>query len=261
MPRFIANLGLLFTEVSLLERFAAAARAGFTTVEVQFPYEHPTEVIAEQLRADELKLFLINLDVGDWAAGERGIVADPSRVAEFEAGVARTVLYAHALGVQKVNCLPGKRLPGVSHEVQWATAVQNVGFAARAFAQVGIQLLVEPLNARDIPDSFLSTSKAALRLLAEVGHPNAALQYDVYHMQRMEGELVSTIRNHLASIGHIQIGDNPGRHQPGTGEINFRFLLQELDRIGYEGYVSLEYVPKPDTFTSLQWIKELGFSL
>lgn len=261
MPRFAANLSMLFTEVPFLERFAAARQAGFRTVEVQFPYEQPAEAIARQLEANGVQLLLINLPAGDWAAGDRGVAADPARTAEFAAGIDQALHYARTLGVRKVNCLAGKRLAGEAGEAQWDTLVRNVRDAAEALGQAGIQLLVEPLNARDIPGFFLSTSQDALRLLDEVGHPNVALQYDVYHMQRGEGELAATLRTHLKSVGHIQIADNPGRHQPGTGEINYRFILAELDRLGYAGHVSLEYIPMPDTRTSLQWLEEHGFSL
>jgi hydroxypyruvate isomerase len=169
--------------------------------------------------------------------------------------------YAQALGVRHVNCLAGKANPAQSREAQWQTLRANVRYAAAALQPIGATLLVEPINRRDIPDFFLGTSAEALRLLDEAGAANSALQYDVYHMQRSEGELTETLRAHLPRIGHIQIADNPGRHQPGTGEINFGFLLRELDRMGYGGYVSLEYVPTPDTCRSLEWVTSHGFSL
>jgi hydroxypyruvate isomerase len=261
MPRFLANLSMLFTELPFLERFAAARRAGFHTVEVQFPYEHAVADIRHALIDAEVSLYLINLPAGNWADGDRGVAADPARVQEFRDGVARAIEYAGELGVRHLNCLAGRRSPAASVETQWATLVANVRYAAAQLCPMGATLLVEPVNRRDIPDFFLGTSTEALRLLDAAGEGNLALQYDVYHMQRGEGELAETTRANLARIGHIQIADTPGRHQPGTGEINFRYLLQELDRMGYGGYVSLEYIPTPDTLRSLTWIGEYGFTL
>jgi len=261
MPRFLANVSMLFTELPLLERFAAARRAGFDTVELQFPYECPLDDLAHALRDADVALYLINLPAGDWAGGDRGIAADPAREAEFRAGVARALEYAARLGVKRLNCLAGKRSTAADDDAQWRTLLGNVRFAAAQLRGLGAQLLVEPINRRDIPGFFLGTSAEALRLIEQADEPNLALQYDVYHMQRSEGELTETIRANLDRIGHIQIADTPGRHQPGSGEINFRFLLRELDRMGYAGYVSLEYVPAPDTLASLAWIGEHGFSL
>jgi hydroxypyruvate isomerase len=260
MPRFLANLSMLFTELPLLERFAAARRAGFRVVEVQFPYDFPVADLRHALADAGVILHLINLPAGDWALGDRGIAADPTRVQEFRDGVAQALVYAEALGVRHLNCLAGRRT-AASAAVQWQTLLANVRYAAGELRALEATLLVEPVNRRDIPEFFLGTSSEALRLLDEAGAPNLALQYDVYHMQRSEGELVETIRANLRRIGHIQIADNPGRHQPGTGEINFRYLLDALDRMGYGGYVSLEYIPSPDTQRSLAWLDEHGFAL
>ncbi len=260
MPRFIANLSMLFTELPFLERFAAARQAGFRTVEVQFPYDHAAADIRHALVDAGVSLHLINLPAGDWAGGDRGIAADPARVEEFRDGVAQALAYAGELGVRHLNCLAG--LGGtVGKDAQWQTLVANVRHAAAALRALDATLLVEPINRRDVPGFVLGTSAEALRLLEEAGEPNLALQYDVYHMQRSEGELAATIGANLGRIGHIQIADTPGRHQPGTGEINFRFLLNELDRLGYGGHVSLEYIPLPDTLGSLAWIAEHGFRL
>jgi hydroxypyruvate isomerase len=261
MPRFSANLTFLFNDLPFLDRFPAAARAGFQYVEYMSPYEQPAPVLGGLLKENGLRQVLFNLPAGDWAAGDRGIAADPFRVEEFRKGVDRALEYAAALGVERVNCLAGKRLENVSHEEQWRVLGDNLRYAALRLSQQGRTLLVEPINHVDIPGFFLSTSKEGFRLIEEVGAANLQLQYDVYHMQRMEGELTQTIRTHMARIGHIQIADNPGRHQPGTGEINYRFLLGELDRLGYPGYVGLEYVPQPNTVESLAWVREHGFSL
>lgn len=260
MPRFLANLSMLFTELPLLERFAAARRAGFRMVELQFPYEHGIVDIRHALVDAGVSLYLINLPAGDWAGGDRGIAADPARLQEFRDGVAQALGYAGELGVRRLNCLAGRRT-AAGVEAQWQTLVANVRHAAAELRALDAVLLVEPINRRDIPDFFLGTSVEALRLLDEAAEPNLALQYDVYHMQRSEGELTETIRANLQRIGHIQIADAPGRQQPGTGEINFRYLLNELDRMGYGGYVSLEYLPAPDTHRSLAWLEEHGFSL
>ncbi|RFA27307.1 hydroxypyruvate isomerase [Alkalilimnicola ehrlichii] len=261
MPHLIANLSLLFTEHPFLERFAAARRAGFDTVEVQFPYEFPLDDVRHALADSGLRLHLINLPAGDWAAGDRGIAADPNRIEAFHQGVALALLYAEALGVRHLNCLAGRQVTTPSRKVQWQTLLANLRHAATELATIDATLLVEPINRRDIPDFFLGTSQEALQLIAEAEVDNLRLQYDIYHMQRSEGELAETLRRALPRLGHIQLADNPGRHQPGTGEINFRFLLTELDRMGYRGSVSLEYNPLGDTESSLSWIAEHGFAL
>lgn len=261
MPRFLANLSMLFTELPLLERFAAARRAGFDTVEVQFPYDHPADEIRHAVTDAGVRLYLFNLPAGDWADGDRGIAADPAREDEFREGVRRALDYAATLGVRRLNCLAGRGNPAYTAHDHWRTLLANVRYAAARLAEQGATLLIEPINRYDIPGFFLGTSAEALRLIEQAAAPNLALQYDIYHMQRAEGELTETIRANLKRIGHIQLADTPGRHQPGTGEINFRYLLRELDRMGYRGYVSLEYIPTPDTLSSLTWLAEHGFAL
>ncbi|MGQ9858744.1 MAG: hydroxypyruvate isomerase [Thermodesulfobacteriota bacterium] len=261
MPRFSANLSFLFSEKPFMERFEAASKAGFEFVEYMSPYEFPPEEIARELASHRVSQVLFNLPSGDWEKGDRGIACDPSRVEEFREGVERALEYSNVLGVERINCLAGKRLEGVSEEEQWRTLVENLKLAASRLSRSGKTLLVEPINSFDIPGFFLNRSSQALRLIQEVGAPNLKLQYDVYHMQRMEGELTSTIQKNLGIIGHIQIADNPGRHQPGTGEINYPFLLRELDRLGYKGFVGLEYIPVPHTIGSLKWIEEMGFRI
>lgn len=259
MPTFAANLTMLFTEVPFLERFALARKAGFTHVEYLFPYGFAAEDLKVELERHGLRQVLFNLPSGDWAAGDRGLGASPGREAEFRAGVPLAIEYAKALCVPRVNCLAGKRVPGRSDEEHWQTLVQNVRDAATELASHGIEVLVEPINHFDIPGFFLNRTAQALTLLDEVGRPNVRVQYDVYHAQREEGELAGNIGRHLARIGHIQIADNPGRHQPGTGEINFPFLFRRLDDLGYSGCVGLEYVPAPDTTSSFGWLRDYGF--
>jgi len=261
MPRFSINLSMLFGERPFLERFAAAREAGFRYVEYMFPYEHPAQSLKDLLEQNGLKQVLFNLPVGDWAVGDRGIAADPNRVDEFRQGIDRALEYAEVLGVERINCLVGRHVDGVSREEQWQVLVQNLAFAAGRLAEANRMLLVEPINTYDIPGFFLSTSRDAFKLLDETAADNLKLQYDVYHMQKMEGNLTDTIKGNLERIGHIQIADVPGRHQPGTGELNYRFLLDELDRMGYSGFVGLEYIPAPDTGSSLGWVQELGFTL
>lgn len=261
MPRFSANLSMLFGEHPFLERFAAASDAGFRYVEYLFPYEYPAQNLKALLTKNSLQQVLFNLPAGNWEAGDRGLAVDPHRIAEFQSGVDQSLEYAKVLGVERINCLVGKRIDGIPHTEQWQVLVQNLRYAASRLASEDRWLLVEAINTYDIPGFFLNTTRDGMQLLEEVGQENLKLQYDAYHMQKMEGNLTETMRNHLQWIGHIQIADNPGRHQPGTGEINYAFVLKELDRMGYDGFVGLEYIPKSDTESSLTWIRQLGFTL
>lgn len=260
MPKFAANLSMLFTDLPFFRRFAAAREAGFTSVEYLFPYEHAPATLAGLLEEHGLDQVLFNLPAGDWAAGDRGIACDPSWTGEFRAGVTRAVTYAKALRVPRLNCLAGIAPAGVSEDVLWNTLAENLRYAADVLAEEGLTLLVEFINRKDIPGFYLHDSDRTLRMIDDVGRPNLLMQYDIYHAQRAEGELTATLRANMARIGHIQIADNPGRHQPGTGEINFNFLLAEIDRLGYQGFVGLEYVPEPDTRASLAWALRWGLS-
>jgi hydroxypyruvate isomerase len=261
MPRLAANLSMLFTEVPFPDRFAAAGQAGFRYVEYLFPYEHDKNRLADLLAANGLTQVLFNLPAGDWAAGDRGIAADPARVAEFRQGVERAVDYALALGVTRLNCLAGKRPTHFSESEAAETLVDNIACAADILAEHGLTLLIEAINRFDIPEFLLHRTEQVDKIIEAAERDNVAIQFDIYHAQRERGELTATLRAHLDRIGHIQVADNPGRHQPGTGEINFPFLFAELDRLGYAGFVGLEYVPDPDTVSSLAWIKEMGLSL
>ena len=254
MPRFAANLTMLFNEVPFLDRFAAARRAGFAGVEYLFPYEHEPNDIRRQLDEHGLTQVLHNLPAGNWSAGERGIASHPDRVAEFEDGVTRAIQYATALGCTQLNCLAGIAPAGVDQDRARATFVANLRGAARRLQDAGIRLLIEPINTRDIPGFFLRTTAQALEIIGEVGSANLFLQYDVYHMQIMEGDLATTIEKNLDRIAHVQIADNPGRHEPGTGEINYEFLFEFLDRIGYAGWIGCEYKPAAGTEAGLGWM-------
>jgi len=256
MPKFAANLTMLWNELEFTERFAAAARAGFRGVEYLFPYPYAKERLAEELAKHKLQQVLHNLPAGDWAAGERGIACHPERRGEFQEGVGRAIEYAQALGCKQLNCLAGIAPQGVSIDQVRKTFVDNLAFAAKPLADAGIRLLIEPINTRDIPGFFLNGTKQALSIMDDVGSANVFLQYDVYHMQIMEGDLAPTIQRHLARIPHLQIADNPGRNEPGTGEINYPFLFQFLDNLGYEGWIGCEYKPKGGTSEGLGWIKQ-----
>jgi hydroxypyruvate isomerase len=255
--KFAANLTMLFTELPFLDRFAAAKAAGFTAVEYLFPYDHTKEELARRLREHGLKQVLHNLPAGDWAAGERGIACHPGREGEFREGVALAIGYAHALDCPQLNCLAGRLPPGVTHEAAHRTLVDNLRFAARHLGDAGIRLLVEPINPFDIPGFFLTRTNQAIALIEEVGSDNLFLQYDIYHAQRAEGELAATLARHLPRIAHIQLADNPGRHEPGTGEINFPFLFRHLEALGWKGHIGCEYKPLTTTHEGLAWREQL----
>ena len=255
MPKFAANLTMLFTELPFMERFAAARAAGFEAVEYLFPYDYRPEELVAALKDNGLKQVLHNLPAGDWAAGERGIACHAGRTAEFREGVNRAISYATALGCPQVNCLAGKLPDGASSAQAHATLVSNLRFAASALKAAGIRLLIEPINTFDIPGFFLSRTSQAAALIGEVGSDNLFIQYDIYHMQRMEGELANTLSKHMARIGHIQLADNPGRNEPGTGEINYAWLFKHIDAAGYTGWIGCEYKPKTTTTEGLGWLK------
>jgi hydroxypyruvate isomerase len=258
MPRFAANLTMLFNEVPFLDRFERAAAAGFEAVEFLFPYAYPTEEIKARLQGNGLKLVLHNLPAGNWDGGERGIACLPGRELEFREGVQRAITCAQAFGVGQLNCLAGKMPAGGDCVSAQATLVANLRHAAGELKAAGLKLLVEPINTFDIPGFYVSRTQQGLALLDEVGADNAFIQYDVYHAQRMEGELAATLSQHLARIAHIQIADNPGRNEPGTGEINYAFLFAHLDRIGYSGWVGCEYKPATTTEAGLGWRQRLA---
>ena len=254
MPRFNANLTMLFNEVDFLDRFEAAAKAGFTGVEFLFPYDYEPDQITEKLEQNKLSLVLHNMPAGDWDAGERGLACLPARVGEFQQSVGRAIDYAKALGCPQLNCLSGITPWGTDPELVRRTLVENLRFAAKELGKAGIKLLIEPINTRDMPGFYLSTSKDALTLMDEVGSTNLWLQYDIYHMQIMEGDLSCTIEDNLRRIAHMQLADAPGRHEPGSGEINYDYLLPHIDRLGYEGWIGCEYRPAGKTEAGLSWM-------
>src|SRR5450830_1202256 len=253
MTKLAANLTMLFTELPFLERFRAAAQANFKAVEFLFPYAFEPAQIAEQLRKNELELVLHNLPAGNWAGGERGIACHPDRVNEFQEGVQLALRYAKELGVKQLNCLVGITPAAADPEKIKKVLTENLKFAADKLKAEGIRLLIEPINTFDIPGFYLHGTKQALKLIEATGSDNLFVQYDIYHMQRMEGELAATIKANLPMIKHIQLADNPGRFEPGTGEINYRYLFKMLDEIGYDGWIGCEYKPKAGTVEGLGW--------
>jgi hydroxypyruvate isomerase len=254
MPKFSANLGFLFTELPFLDRFGAAARSGFVAIEYASPYEHRARDIGKRLADHGLTQALFNLPAGDWQAGERGIAILPGREAEFRDSVSRALDYAGELRCARLNCLAGIAPLGANRVALEETFVANLAFAAEAARERGVKLLIEPINTRDMPGFFLNRSDEALRLINRVGSDNLRLQADIYHMQVMEGDLARRLEAAMPSIAHIQIADNPGRHEPGSGEINYAFLLPLIDRLGYSGWVGCEYRPRAATEAGIGWM-------
>ncbi len=258
MPRFSANLSTLFTELPFPERFHAASAAGFKAVEVQFPYAADKREIAGRLKATDLQLVLFNLPAGNWEKGERGIACHPERVTEFRQGIDIALSYAETLDCRRINCLAGVLPRGVTPEAAKDVLLGNLDYAATKLAREGIRLLLEPINTYDVPGFLVATSQQGKALIEALGTTaNVRLQYDIYHMQKMEGNLAERFRELLPIIEHVQLADNPGRHQPGTGEINFPFLLRQIDELGYQGWIGCEYLPTSATMASFAWLTEL----
>ena len=253
MPRLAANLSMMFNEVDFMDRFGASAEGGFKGVEYLFPYDYDKDDLRDALDEHGLVQVLHNLPAGNWDAGERGIACHPDRVGEFRDGVGKAIDYATTLGCDQVNCLAGVAPSDVPSETLHETFVSNLAFAAGEFERAGITLLIEAINTKDIPGFFLQTTSQALAIVAEVGSQNLKLQYDIYHMQIMEGDLTPTIEANLPMIRHMQLADNPGRNEPGTGEINYPFLFDAIDKMGYRGWIGCEYKPRTTTVEGLQW--------
>ena len=255
MPKFSANLSFLYADLPFLERFAAAAEDGFRAVEYVGPYGFAADDVAAALRANGLTQALFNLPAGNWDGGERGIGCHADRAVEFLAGVETAIRYAQDLRCEKVNCLAGIAPASTTAQARDAVLIANLQYAAPRLADAGIKLLLEPINLRDIPGFHVSTTHHAERLLDAVGSDNLFIQYDIYHTQVMQGDLIPTYARLKDRIGHVQIADNPGRNEPGTGEINYGFVLSELDRLGYGGWVGCEYKPRAGTSAGLGWMR------
>ena len=256
MPRFCANISMLFKELEFPERFEAAAQAGFKAVEIQFPYAWDKDRLAQIAQHAGVEVVLINIPGGNPEKGDRGIGCLPSRVAEFRDSVAKAIEYAKALGCRQMNCLAGVKPPSVREATLGETYVWNLRYAAVELARHGFTLLVEPISTQTVPGFYLNNSAQALALMDEVGAANLKLQYDLFHMRIMGDDLAKTMEANLARIGHMQFADVPGRHEPGTGAIDFPPLFDLIDRLGYEGWIGAEYVPTGKTEDGLAWAKK-----
>jgi hydroxypyruvate isomerase len=260
VPRFSANLSMLYTELPFMERFAAAAADGFRAVEYVGAYGVDPTTIAATLRAHGLTQALFNFPAGDWAAGDRGIACHPHRVDEFRRSVDTAITYAEATQCTRLNCLAGITPPGEDRSRVEDVLVSNLAYAAPILAEAGIQLLLEPINPIDMPGYLINSTDNFERISTAVGHANLYLQYDFYHMQVVQGDLLRTFERLQSRIGHVQIADNPGRHEPGTGEINYANIFRVLDEAGYSGWVGAEYRPLRDTRSGLSWFRDLSDS-
>jgi hydroxypyruvate isomerase len=258
MPKFAANLSFIFQEVDFLDRFAAAAECGFKAVEYLGAYDHPPETVAAQLQKHGLAQALFNMPPGDWAAGERGMAALPGREDEFRAGVDKALTYAKATNCRLLHAMAGLWPDGRDRAEAERTYIANLRYAAERLAPEGITVIIEPINNRDIPGYFLNTTTQAMAVIERVGHPNLQLQLDLYHVQIMEGDLAHHIRALAGRYPHIQIAGNPGRNEPDVGEINYPYLFDLLDEIGYSGWIGCEYRPKADTRAGLGWAARYG---
>lgn len=253
MPRFAANLSMMYTELPFLDRFAAAAADGFEAVEYLFPYEHAPQAVADRLKAHGLIQVLFNLPPGDWAAGERGMACQPGREVEFAQSVQGALPYARATGCRQLHAMAGLLPSGVSPEQARQTYVLNLRAAAGVLAAEGITLLIEPINTRDMPGYFLNWQQQAHDVVAEVGASNLKVQMDLYHCQVMEGDLTRRLERHFTGVGHIQIAGVPDRHEPDEGEVSFVHLFKRLDALGYDGWIGCEYRPAGATSAGLSW--------
>jgi hydroxypyruvate isomerase len=256
MPKFAANLSFMFTEVPFPERFGRAAAAGFAGVEYLFPYDWPAEEIARWLEAGDLEQVLFNLPPGDWAAGERGLACLPHRQGEFAESVERALDYAVVLDCGRVHCMAGLRPPAADEAELEATYVANLRFAADRFATIGAMVTIEPINSRiDMPGYWLDDVDKGIKLMDAVDRDNVKLQLDLYHARVMNCDLAGTIAAMTGRIGHVQVADFPGRHEPGSGDIDFPPLFASLDRAGYAGWIGCEYRPRGDTEAGLGWLR------
>jgi len=256
MPRFAANLSMLYPQHDFLARFAAAAADGFEAVEYLFPYDFSPQELKQQLSDNGLVQALFNAPPGDWAAGERGIASLPGRESEFRIGIERALNYASVLGNDRIHVMAGLLPSEALRERHQAVYLENLGYAAEQAAKAGITVLIEPINTRDMPGFFLNRQDQAQAICKEVGAANLKVQFDFYHCQIVEGDVISKLRRDFAGVGHIQIAGVPDRHEPDMGELNYAWLFEEIDRLGYTGWIGCEYRPKGDTSEGLQWLRD-----
>ena len=255
MPQFAANLSMLYPELDFLDRFEAAARDGFKAVEFLFPYAHEPRELAARLQAHGLQQVLFNMPPGDWDKGERGLAALPGREAEVARAVETALTYAKALGCERLHCMAGLLPAGVDRTQARATFVANLRHAAEACAHAGVTLVIEPINTRDMPGYFLNYQRDGRAIIDEVGADNLKLQFDFYHCQIMEGDLATHLREFLPVTGHVQVAGVPERHEPNVGEVNYPYLFDLLDSLGYAGWVGCEYRPRGRTEDGLGWFQ------
>jgi hydroxypyruvate isomerase len=259
MPRFCANLTMMFNEVPFLDRFAAAARAGFTAVEFLFPYDHPAQEIRARLADNGLEQVLFNMPPGDWALGERGLACLPGRTAEFRAGVFRALEYAAVFGTKRLHCMAGLVPAGLDAATAASLYAVNLAWATEQAKAAGVLVVIEPINHRDMPGFFLNTTGQGAAVVEAIGRDRLALLFDIYHCQVTEGDVTSRMAALLPLIGHIQIADVPARNEPGTGEINWEFVFRRMDAVGYTGWVGCEYRPAAQTDAGLVWRARFGY--
>lgn len=261
MPRFAANLSTMYTEHSFLDRFAAAARDGFAAVEYLFPYDYPASALAVLLKQHGLQQVLFNTPPGDWSAGERGTAALPGRESEFREGFLRALEYARALNCPRIHAMAGIVPPGADRARMRATYVANLAWAAAQAHPQGIQVLIEAIAPRNMPGYFLNLQEEAHAIAAETSKPNLKVQMDLFHCQVAEGDLAIKLRKYLQNpaqsrVGHFQIAGVPERHEPDSGEVNYEYLFDLIDELGYEGWIGCEYTPKAGTSDGLDWLRK-----
>ena len=253
MPRFAANLSMMFNEVPFLDRFALAAKAGFKGVEFLFPYDHPAAEIAARLKDNGLQQVLFNAPAGDFGKGERGMAAIPGKQAAFRDSIKLALEYATTLACPRLHLMAGLKPEGVAHDTLTAVYGANLAYAAEECAKAGVKPIIEPINHRDIPGFFLNTTDQAAAIIAAVGPEKLGMQFDLYHCQITEGDVVKRVEKHLPLIAHMQVADTPGRHEPGTGEVNWPFVFKTIDALGFRGWIGCEYRPAGDTLAGLSW--------
>ena len=253
MPRFAANLSMMFNEVPFLDRFAAAAKAGFEGVEFLFPYDFPAAEIRKRLKGEGLTQALFNMPPGDWANGERGLTSLPGRQSEFHEAVKRALDYAAELECRHVHCMAGIPGPDVAPGTAAALFAANLAWATERAAPAGVKLVIEPINHRDMPGYFLNTQAQGAAVIEAIGRDRLGLQFDLYHVQITEGDISKRMEKHMPIISHMQIADVPARNEPGTGEIGWSYLVRRMDELGYTGWVGCEYRPAGDTVAGLSW--------
>ena len=253
MPRFAANLSMMFNEVPFLDRFALAAKAGFKGVEFLFPYEHPAAEIAARLKDNGLQQVLFNAPAGDFAKGERGMAAIPGKQAAFRDSIKLALEYATTLACPRLHIMAGLKPEGVAHDTLTAVYGANLAYAAEECAKVGVKPIIEPINHRDIPGFFLNTTDQAAAIIAAIGPEKLGMQFDLYHCQITEGDVVKRVEKHLPLIAHMQVADTPGRNEPDTGEVNWPFVFKTIDALGFRGWIGCEYRPAGETLAGLSW--------